>query len=88
MSAPLPLPSNTQNVTVRPGGAPIANATLSGPLIVSPNFGNGTTGRLRRVSGEHVPPSGRRQRRAGHCRVASGFGDERLRERRAPDRGR
>ncbi|MBL8299644.1 MAG: S8 family serine peptidase [Rhodanobacteraceae bacterium] len=43
MTAPLPLPSNTQNVTVRPGGAPIATANLTGPLIVSPNFGNGST---------------------------------------------
>lgn len=43
MTAPLPLPSNTQNVTVRPGGAPIASATLTGPLIVSPNFANGTS---------------------------------------------
>lgn len=43
LTGPLPLPPNTQNVTVRPGGAPIANATLTGPLIVSPNFANGAS---------------------------------------------
>jgi subtilisin family serine protease len=36
-------PANTMNITVRPGGAPIAAVSLSGPLIVSPNFANGAT---------------------------------------------
>ena len=36
-------PANVQNVAVRPGGAPIATATLEGPIIVSPNFANGAT---------------------------------------------
>ena len=43
LTAPGSLPPNTQNLTVRPGGAPIATATLAGPIIVSPNFGNGAT---------------------------------------------
>lgn len=36
-------PANTQNLTVRPGGAPIATSTLIAPIIVSPNFANGAT---------------------------------------------
>jgi len=36
-------PANTQNITVRPGAAPIATATLSAPIIQSPNFANGAT---------------------------------------------
>jgi hypothetical protein len=44
MTAPgTPPPANVQNITVRPGGAPIASATLAGPIIVSPNFANGAT---------------------------------------------
>lgn len=36
-------PANTQNLTVRPGGAPIATSTLTAPIIISPNFANGAT---------------------------------------------
>lgn len=43
LTAPASPPANTQNITVRPGGAPIATATLSGPIIQSPNFANGAT---------------------------------------------
>ena len=38
-----PPPGNVQNITVRPGAAPIAAASLAGPLIVSPNFANGNS---------------------------------------------
>ncbi len=43
LTAPGTPPANTQNITVRPGGPPIATATLSGPIIQSPNFANGTS---------------------------------------------
>lgn len=43
LTDPAGAPVNTQNITTRPGAAPIAAATLSGPLIVSPNFANGAT---------------------------------------------
>ncbi len=41
LTMPGPVPGTVQNIPVRPGGAPIASATLSAPLIVSPNFANG-----------------------------------------------
>lgn len=43
LTAPAGAPPNTQNITVRPGGAPIATATLTGPIIQSPGFANGAT---------------------------------------------
>jgi subtilisin family serine protease len=43
LNAPGAPPANTQNITVRAGAAPIANATVTAPIIVSPNFGNGAT---------------------------------------------
>lgn len=43
LTAPAAPPANTQNITVRPGAAPIATTTLAGPIIQSPNFANGAT---------------------------------------------
>lgn len=43
LTAPAGAPPNTQNITVRPGAVPIAAATLTGPIIQSPNFANGAT---------------------------------------------
>lgn len=43
LTAPGTPPPNTQNITVRPGAAPIATSTLSAPIIQSPTFANGAT---------------------------------------------
>jgi subtilisin family serine protease len=38
LTAPANGPANTQNLTVYPGGDPVATTTVSAPLIVSPSF--------------------------------------------------